>query len=396
MLLSFLSKAQHDKVLFFISLPQEPEFLAHSTSVARCTNQIKKMDVDVIEDIDTEKLSQANQYDVVIVVAHLDERSNEIVLSNRTITLDDFVKSLPTDFSGILDFSSCNSSVAFDRIKEQCPNCMVKTANEEVGLNLRLSVYPSVIKRILKKHKKSYEQIFDEELKKAEFFYTRMHNHQATSVQRSQKLGKAKSAIFVPLQIAKSCAFQIVIKLHQDDASQTISFKSLFLDSNRHTQVKMTIVPIKPGDRFTAQLQFITEENEMIHFVDGQDTFELNWQGGSCEKAFWAVIDPTFSKPFFIGRLTLSINDNTVGECFFSTKVDIETSGSVLDVPLIPHQSGQAQAQTKAIICAYLEGQIASLKSRFSKTESAEKRLAIEKDISDNEGFLSVIKELFD
>ena len=108
MILNILSKAQHNQVLFLVSLPQEPEFMVHSASVARCTSQIKKMGVDVIEDINTETLSRANEYDVVIVVAHLDDRSNELVLSNRTIPLEEFVRALPKDFSGTLDFSSCN------------------------------------------------------------------------------------------------------------------------------------------------------------------------------------------------------------------------------------------------------------------------------------------------
>ena len=396
MKLNFFSSPQRDRILFLISLPQNQEFMIHSASVARCINQIKKMGVDVAEDINADILAKASQYDVVIVVAHLDNKSNELVLSNNKMPLEEFVTDLPKDFSGTLDFSSCNSSIVYDKIKEQCPNSIVKTANEEVGLNLRLSVYPSFLKRLLKKHKKSYDQIYEEELKKAEFFYNRINSSRATSIQRSQKLGKAKSAIFVPIQIVKSSAFQIVIKLHQDEASETMSFKSLYLDSNRHIQVRMTTVPIRPRDKFSARLQFITEEKEMIHFLDEQDTFELNWQGGTCEKAFQAVIDPTFSKPFLIGRLTISINENTMGECIFSTKVAKETSVSILDVPLIPHQSEQAPPQIKAIINAYTEGQIASLKSRLTKTESVEKQSAIEKDISDNEGFLSVIKELFD
>ena len=150
MKLNFFSSPQRDRILFLISLPQNQEFMIHSASVARCINQIKKMGVDVAEDINADILAKASQYDVVIVVAHLDNKSNELVLSNNKMQLEEFVTDLPKDFSGTLDFSSCNSSIVYDKIKEQCPNSIVKTANEEVGLNLRLSVYPSFLKRLLR------------------------------------------------------------------------------------------------------------------------------------------------------------------------------------------------------------------------------------------------------
>lgn len=395
MILNILSKAQHNQVLFLVSLPQEPEFMVHSASVARCTSQIKKMGVDVIEDINTETLSRANEYDVVIVVAHLDDRSNELVLSNRTIPLEEFVRALPKDFSGTLDFSSCNSSLVYDNIKKQCPNCTVKAANEEVGLNLRLSVYPSFIKRILKKHKKSYDQIYDEELKKAEFFYNRVHSSRATSIQRSQKLGKGKSAVFAPIQVAKSKPFQIIVRFQQDEEAETMSFKSLFLDSSHHVQINTASVPVKPGDLISAQLKLISKEKELIHVKDEINSFELEWHGGMCKKAFQVLVDPIFSESFFIGGLTVSINGAGIGECVFLTSIAADTNDSIIDVPFILYHSGQTQSETKAIIEAFIAGQIDNLKSRLSETKDKDKQSALNKDINKCENFLLEVNKLY-
>lgn len=385
MKLNFFSNAQRDRILFMISLPQKPEFMIHSASVVRCTNQIRKMGVEVIEQINAEILSHANQYDVVIVVAHLDERRNELELSDSVMPLDEFVSDLPKDFSGTLDFSSCNSSIVFEKIKKQCPNCTVKAANEEVGLNLRLTVYPSFIKRLLKKCKKTYDQIYEDELKKAEYFYNRIHSDRATDVQRSQKLGKGKSAIFVPVQVAKSKPFQVIVKLLQDEADETMSFKSLSLDSSGNAQVHLTNIPVKTGDRISARLQFVSGENELIHLQNEQDSFKLDWQGRMCEKTFQAVIDLDYTKPFIFGRLTISINEKEIGDCLFLTKVATDSNGSSLDVPLILYQAGQAHSKVKTIMNAYLEHQIVSLKYRLTKTKDKEKRSAIDIDINNIE-----------
>ena len=142
----FFSFWQHKKVLFLISLPSTPEFQRHEPLVSQCLEKLKKERVTVDKNIDSTSLSTINKYDVVIIVAHLDEDSNELVLADRHLPIHTFVDYLPEDFTGVLDFSSCYAAQWIKLIKRKCPNCHVQGASQQTVLDYRLIIYPHVIR----------------------------------------------------------------------------------------------------------------------------------------------------------------------------------------------------------------------------------------------------------
>ena len=133
-----MSTMQRRRILFLISLPQTPEFEKDREDVQECLNELRALQVDVREHIERDDLANANSYDVVIVVAHHDSKNDVLVLADGTMKMTDFVNSLPADFKGVLDFSSCYSATAYQAIKTRCPQCRVQAALVEVRLLQRM------------------------------------------------------------------------------------------------------------------------------------------------------------------------------------------------------------------------------------------------------------------
>ena len=136
---------QHKRILFMISLPQTAEFETCKDYVSDCINKLSERDVDVCESIHREDLATLNQYDIVIIVAHHDTDDDALLLADGKLTMGDFVNSIPEDFCGELDFSSCYSASAMMAIKDRCPNCHIHASIHQTTLVVRLLAYPYVI-----------------------------------------------------------------------------------------------------------------------------------------------------------------------------------------------------------------------------------------------------------
>jgi len=136
---------QHEKILFMISLPRTVEFEECNEYVSECVNRLRERGVDVCESIHREDLATINQYSIVIIVAHHDTDEDALILSDGKLPIGDFVSSVPEDFSGELDFSSCYSDMVKDAIKKRCPHCHIQTSDNLTALPIRLMAYPYVI-----------------------------------------------------------------------------------------------------------------------------------------------------------------------------------------------------------------------------------------------------------
>jgi len=367
MKLTIVTKARRDRVLFLISLPDSPEFEAHADDVADCVRNSRAFGADVVESINAKTLSQIINYDVVIVIAHHDISNNYLELADGILPLEDFVAALPPDFNGVLDFSSCNSAIVFDKIKDRCPDSLVMTPTDEVGLLLNLVVYQTVIKHLTNKHWRSYIQIYNKVLKKAKRLHS-LHSNGEIPMQPSQKLGTGKSSIIVPDQVRKTKPFQVIIKLRKDKESGLLSFNTLLLDSNNNLQERTTTVPIKTGDTISMRLYFISPERDLIHLRDGQSRYDCVWQGEECTTTFQASVDLSFKQLFFVGRLIISVNDIAIGEGIFMTKVLDKSNSSTRNITLIDYTLTQESSGTKAMMIAQLEAQASRLRQRIPRT----------------------------
>lgn len=369
--MKFFSNKQHRKILFLISLPQTPTFLPYKQDVDNCITKLRKQKVDVYESINDDLLSKANQYEIVIVVAHREEEIDALVLSDGIMMVDDFVSSLPSDFSGILDFSSCYSATAMGQIKERCPNCMVQTAVRQTTLPLRLIMYPHIVKLLNDNKKRNYRETYLEVLCAAAESVSKESSGNAA------KLGKQQSSIYAPSGVKKESPFLIQVFFHQSEENDTIDDDAKRADSESGLKERLFIPRLKKKDKVSVRLGFISPEKELITLEDGVDTKSIVWQGFKTKLSFCATVKEAFTGDSFIGKVMMEVNSVPIGECYFSIVVQDKDTVVPANVHLMPHDFISERNQAKEVLLKKLSSNLSNLQEEFNSTydESEKNRL---------------------
>ena len=128
-----------------VSLPNTSGFWEYAPEVMQCCHKLNDLGVTIRYEISKDAMEDLCNFDVVVVMAHLDEATDELVLANSRMGIAEFLSHIPDSFCGFLDFSSCHSSLWNNSIKEKCPNCKVSGAMGRTNLPFRLFIYPYVL-----------------------------------------------------------------------------------------------------------------------------------------------------------------------------------------------------------------------------------------------------------
>ena len=247
---------QHKRILFMISLPQTAEFETCNEHVSGCINKLREKGVDVCESIHHEDLATISQYDIVIIVAHHDTDDDALLLADGKLSMDDFVNSIPEDFCGELDFSSCYSASVMKGIKDRCPNCHIQASIHQTTLALRLLAYPYVIDIVNEDNNIEYHDAYMKVLD--------MMLEAATEIPEVEdielvKLGQKYTSVFMPEKVTRGEFFKLQIKMHLDIDTGTLYFEDAKGNDPNTAQRKknVAIKNIQIGDELLLNLFFL-------------------------------------------------------------------------------------------------------------------------------------------
>lgn len=254
---------QHKRILFMISLPQFAEFETCMDNVSECINKLREKGVDVRESIHREDLATISRYDIVIIVAHHDTDNDALLLADGKLSMDDFVNSIPEDFSGELDFSSCYSASAMKAIKNRCPNCHIQASIHQTTLALRLLAYPFVIDIINEDNSIEYHDAY---MKVLDMMLEAASESSETEEELPEhvKLGNQLSSVYAPSEVKRASKFMIQLILHYDLESGTIL--AIAKGHEPDTCWRGTLLNnLSEGDCFSIKLKF---DSDNIFVVD--------------------------------------------------------------------------------------------------------------------------------
>lgn len=324
--MAFTQTLQHkSKVAFLYSLPDSKPFSGKYETVDAMARKLSEGGVECVSDINPRLLGDIAGYEVVIVLAHLD--IDKLVLADGYVmSVEQFVDSLPADFNGILDLSSCHSARFARRVKDRCPGCHVLAALESVTLDFRVAIYPVVLRRYLdKSNMASYQAIFAETMAEgAEMLARRNISFKGRSEYREPvKLGNEATSIFAPSAVAAGDPFLVQLFIHSPEEGDTVFLSAQRCDPDTG-MIETAELPIKlkRGDRLAARLSFQSPERALISIDGDTDTKTILWTGRQAKIQFCAMADASFSKASFMARLQLEVNSQPVGDCYFKIKVD--------------------------------------------------------------------------
>lgn len=302
---------QH-KVLFMIDLPRTTAFEAYKGQVEECIGQLREKGVDVYECVNKELLASINRYDVVIVVAHRDA-DETLLLADGKIPMDEFVKCLPTDFAGVLDFSSCYSETAKDAIKSRCPHCHVQVASEQTRLQVRLLAYPYVVDMI-NAYDMDYRTAYLEVLHMLEEAAADNPDDEsyADDSVRLGEGGQKNTSVYSPLEVKRKATVPIHVFIHYDSEQAEVRAKA-----QKSTEIQInseSLRGVHVGDELTIRLSFIDNgETHHLRIIDGPDEFKVRvFEEEIINHIFKVYVSAEYSSPNFACTINFSKGDEMI------------------------------------------------------------------------------------
>lgn len=320
---------QHKRILFMLSLPQTAEFEACKENVSECIYNLRKKGVDVRESIHRKDLATINQYNIVIIVAHHDTDGDALLLADGKLSMDNFVNSIPEDFCGELDFSSCYSASVMKAIKNRCPNCHIQASIHQTTLELRLMAYPYVIDIVNEDNSIEYHDAY---MKVLDMILEAASDSSEVEGEQTEhaKLGNQLSSVYAPSEVKRASKFMIQLILHYDSGSGTIL--AIARGHEPDTCWRGTLLNnLCDGDRFSIKLNFDSDNifvvdddnvrhNEYVKEITvGKDVVEeqfmvevaTDYSGSS----FWTIISLLKENnwfPSFKFKVTVSDHENKI------------------------------------------------------------------------------------
>lgn len=310
----------HKRILFLISLPRTPEFEKDREDVEECLNELRELQVDVCECISREVLAKSCDYDIVIVVAHRDNENDALVLSDGTMMMSDFVSSLPTDFKGIIDLSSCYSATSYQAIKNRCPQCRVQASLVEVSLLQRIIMYPSLVQYLNEETEIDYHEAFIEVSKAFEEFAK--SKAKDTDEPIMTQLGQQMSSIYSPSEVKRETPFQIIIFFHYNSEKKVVKMLAQRWQTNAIIRDDFEIpIEMKEGDEIAIKLYFDSTDNANIVENDNEYTKNLKIKKEMVTERFKVTVRSDFKGNGFLANIEMLKDDISFLRCAFNINV---------------------------------------------------------------------------
>lgn len=367
------------KVLFLISLPHLPEFDACRGLVDSYLIQIRKTGADVYEEINEENLKLALKYDIIIVVAHHSDDKDSLLLGDGEMMINDFVSYFPAGFKGVLDFSSCYSQYAVDRIKGKCPNCKVQSTGSQASLILRMYLYPKVIDYIVRNKKADYHETFKtalkEALKKAEERNSNPNNQDSNKQVESpvnQMLGTGAVSVYAPKSVKREVPFQIQVICAKEADSRKVKLMATKVDSKAREVHYIDLPDMDTGDQFGVSISII---GKYAHFVEieGKPSKVITIKDGPSTIYFCLTVDEQFPKDEITCKLLIEHKCKPLGDYYVTIKIKDE-SKIPAEVSFIPKNIEEEQQKAKERLIDKLELKRYKLKEEIDSTSDSIKR----------------------
>ena len=182
-MLNFWKKKKlHKKVLFAIAVPyteeqfysvcrrNDSDFISGLKQKYKCANKdlwsiykntakeiertiscIKARGAIIVDCLSIDDVKAIDNFDIVIVVAHHSSSANEIELFDGMHKDDTFVESFPSEFSGWLDLSCCESErlQSLFRIHLTSTDAHIIAPDRKTAVNFRMEMYSKIIKKMI-------------------------------------------------------------------------------------------------------------------------------------------------------------------------------------------------------------------------------------------------------
>lgn len=315
----------------------------------------------VIRNFSLRDVNRLNEYDIVIIIAHHSDNSDEIELSGEMVRTVDFVNAIPKDSKVIIDLTSCYSAYLIPKIKAHVPLSKIIGIEVKTKLSFRLFLIEKVLAHLSNNNGESYIDALRDVLASLPKSNGKV---QVKDVTPDVHLGgKLQSTVYAPKQVLKGEDFIVSVFLHKQEDSEEIEIIAKSIDdTSEKRNIKRLSVKIRKGDKVDFQLSVSKQQADFFKIDKCNKGFV--WDGEINNVEFIVSVSEKCNVSSFVGNVKICVNKEPIGDMVFKTSIIEHHSISGLacaDFEFVPFDKQAEMKEAKNSLIQRLSEKIISL-----------------------------------
>ena len=300
--------------------------------IVRTISCIKERGATIVDCLSIGELKEIDGFDVVIIVAHHSSSANEIELYDGMHGDDAFVDAFPSEFSGWIDLSCCESErlQSLLRIHLTNPDAHIIAPDRKTAVNFRMEMYSKIVKEMCEEKEFEYFDAFKKVVK--EYQEQLKRSSSDNNFYGIEHLGgsEAQSSVYSPREVLRGQSFIVQVHIHKKSDSDEIELAAIKLDEDAEKKLSSDLVvrgkPVKlrKGDEIGITLRTVNDKNDIKIVAPARKT--LFWSNTSTVAEFVVNVSGNCSADSFIGMIKVFINRIPAAEITFKSKIVNEFS----------------------------------------------------------------------
>lgn len=293
---------------------------------------IKERGATIVDCLSIGELKEIDGFDVVIIVAHHSSSANEIELYDGMHGDEAFVDAFPSEFSGWIDLSCCESErlQSLLRIHLISPDAHIIAPDRKTAVNFRMEMYSKIVKEMCEEKEFEYFDAFKKVVK--EYQEQLKRSSSDNNFYGIEHLGgsEAQSSVYSPREVLRGQSFIVQVHIHKKSDSDEIELAAIKLDEDAEKKLSSDLVvrgkPVKlrKGDEIGITLRTVNDKNDIKIVAPARKT--LFWSNTSTVAEFVVNVSGNCSADSFIGMIKVFINRIPAAEITFKSKIVNEFS----------------------------------------------------------------------
>ena len=292
--------------------------------ISNAIQALKKMNVVIVDLLSIESLKRAFSYPTIIITAHRHRFLDSLDFMGEIIAINEVIESIPKDYKGIVDISSCYSSTFLMKCKQKAIEANYIAAETESSVELRLFIYQQTIKHLITHqdgdYLKSFRVIISRIVKGAKDRNSKENEIFLGGKASLKMFDEGGASAFAPNEIKRGEDMMIQIYVYKDSERQRVICESKKADEDAYERNYIPLnFDLKDGDQVKVSLNVINSPKlaQTKNFV---------WHNRVSKACFFISIPKSYKKEKMFFEAFLSVNNAILGELDFSVSVVNEYS----------------------------------------------------------------------
>ncbi len=336
------------------------------TTLEKCSSR----GADIINDFDYTCFNEFNKYEIIVILAHHSDQSNDIEFNGKMFSEFSFTKYFPSDFEGTLDLTSCHSTGLQYALNSHCSSEFFHSIGTEgrTPLPFRLILLQKIVDELCHKDNISYFQAYENSFN---FLFSLVSDGPS-----SKKIvylgGKMKSTVYAPSEAQIGQSFIVQVFIHNESDFETVELMAKTVDDNAILKnTKSLPFKLKKNEKIEFELSW--QNNGTNDFTTKKKRKSLIWTNEPSSVEYVIQIQPDCISQSFIGKIKIAVNKQPVGDIVFKTNIiaGITASQKISEmIDFVPYDKLSEKTKESILINSKINEELEALLISMNKANS--------------------------